>query len=154
LDYVGEGDLWTKPNHKDGSSFCKLTHKGTWSERVAVTTLDDLWLNQITAEASKRILLWIDCEGSELQALRGGTEFLKRVHVINIEMTGRPPTTEPEKWSDPVEVHQYLKESGFYRLHIHTHRTNDGQCDSIYVRKELFDPHYCCCPCEIIRWRS
>lgn len=151
LDKPGIKKLWTKRNHKDGSSFFKPLTEGAWQEEVRVATLDTLWLPIVEMCDGRNVMLWVDAEGTERQVLAGGTEFLRYVGCVNIEMTGRPPTEE-EGWSKPVEIHNILLDAGFFRLWCHTQRSNGGQCDSVYVRQGMFKPEYCCCPCEIERW--
>lgn len=149
-DYVGKTTLHSKRAHKDGSSLHKHKEPGSYTEiEVGVATLDSMVSEESPCD-NKR-LLWVDCEGSEFQVLRGGANFINNVQVINIEMTSDPPG---EWWSDPVDVHYYLIGRGFYQIWIHTNRSSAGQCDAIYVRKELFDPRYCCVPSEVKRYRE
>jgi len=146
-DYVGKTTLHSKRAHKDGSSLHKHKEPGNYQEiEVGVATLDsfnELW------KKNYNNLLWIDCEGSELAVLKGGEIFIEQFQVINIEMTSDPPG---EWWCDPVDVHCWLVEHGFYTQWLHTQRSSAGQCDAIYVRKELFSPRCCCVPSEVKRW--
>lgn len=82
-----------------------------------------------------RILLWMDIEGSELAALRGGPRLLAsgRVRWINLEerRNGHQPA---EGWCDPKELHAYLTGSGFVRVaDYNRHPTHQ---DAIYVLKD------------------
>ncbi len=148
-DYVGKTVLYSKSAHKDGSSLYQHKEPGNYQDiEVGVATLDSMlggW-----SDDSKR-LLWIDCEGSELAVLRGAVDFVANVQVINIEMTSDPPG---EFWCDPVDVHYWLVDRGFFTQWHHTQRSSAGQCDAIYVRRELFDPKYCCVPSEVKRYRE
>ena len=147
---IGKSTLYIKEKHKDGSSL--YPHKVHQSNdvynevEVLCTTLDRLFPNP--DKYGKDILLWIDCEGNELNTLEGGKNFLKSVQVVNVEMTSLPPS---DGWCKPTEVHKWLMDNGFYRLWIHTQRSAAGQCDAVYVRPELFKSEVCCCPCEVTR---
>lgn len=151
----GKATLYAKKRHKDGSSM--FPHSGQLDREVYqevevdVETLDDVTKNLCkhygASFANKQIMLWLDCEGSELAALKGGTEFLEKVNVINIETTANPPG---EGWCNPVEVHDWLMEYGFLRQTNHTYRDSVGQCDCIYVRRHLFHPPTCACPCQVV----
>ena len=144
-DFVGKAMLYSKDSHKDGSSL--YPHKSRkegdqYSEiEVDVTTLDTLFgqLNDRPA------LLWMDIEGAELPALRGGERFVRGIQVINLEMTANPDGIGR---SSPYETHRWLTEHNFKRQWTHTNRTHMGQYDAIYVRPWLFRPEYCCCPCQ------
>jgi len=149
-NYIGTAKLHSKKRHKDGSSL--HPHKERADEKyktieVSVTTLDLLFPNPIAG----RLLLWLDCEGSELAVMQGGVEFLKSVSVVNIELTARPSGIG---WATPVQMHKFLVERGFWLQWIHTQRIDSGQNDGIYVRSELFKPECCAIPQEIIRWEE
>ena len=152
-DFNGEAALYGKSNHKDGSSLFpqgKKHEREKYQEiKVKVATFDTLFPNP--KMFGEPILLWLDCEGSEMRVLHGGTEFIESVDVINIEMTANPVN---EGWADTVEIHNFLMENGFYRQHVHTQRSGQGQCDAIYVRPHIFDPRFCCCPCQVDRYRK
>jgi len=140
-DFVGYGNLSFDSRHKDGSTLKGLYHAKT-SEQVPITTLDAVGKN-----VKQGCLLWLDCEGSELDVLKGGKGFLSKVDVVNVEMTGKPPG---EGWSRPVEVYQFLKMRGFRLQHVHTQRTTAGQFDAIFVRSGLWKEEYCCCFHELM----
>ena len=82
-----------------------------------------------------RILLWMDIEGTELAALRGGTKLLDsgRVRWINLEerRNGDCPAVG---WTDPAELHAFLTSHGFVRAaDYNRHPTHQ---DAIYVHRE------------------
>jgi FkbM family methyltransferase len=141
----GEGILYSKHRHKDGSSM--NIHRDaiegeTYTEiKVKKDTLDNL----VPTPHTGRIMLWLDCEGHELEAMKGGVNLLAHTQVVNIEMTARPPG---DGWCTPNEVHKFLMDHNFNRQWIHTQRTNQGQYDGIYVKPEIFRPQFCCCPCQ------
>lgn len=156
---VGECDgrqaLYSKKRHKDGSSLFR--HKDekdmeTYSEiEVDVRTLDSVMSPHAGDLLNKEILLWLDCEGSELSALQGGQEFLESVDCVNVETTGNPPGVG---WCDPVRLHHFLMYKGFFRQTGHTFRDTAGQVDCIYVRRDLFRPEVCSCPCQVEFYRG
>ena len=149
-NYEGVAKLHSKRRHKDGSSLHPHNERDDESYKtigVRVTTLDLLFPR---IEPGK-IMLWLDCEGSELAVMQGGRLFLKHVDVVNIELTARPPGVG---WSTPVQMHQHLVAAGFWLQWIHTQRIDSGQNDGVYVRPKLFKPEYCCVPHEIIRWEN
>ena len=146
-DRVGRQQLSFRPKHKDGSSLCKRVD-GVQSVFVDVTTLDKLFPDLLE---DRQILLWLDCEGSELKVLRGAPCFVQHVQVINIELTSAVPYTG---WCKPEDVHRWLAEQGFWLQWIHTQRSASGQCDFVYVRELLFKPERCCVPHERIRWEN
>jgi len=144
-DYVGETDLYSKSTHKDGSSiYPHADNPNDDTFKVKVTTIDTLWPE---GPAELPCLLWVDCEGAELAALRGGEQFVEKVDVINVELTGkRMWCQEPEA----VLIHKWIKDHGFRRQWVHTQRAHIGQSDVIYVRPHLFSTKICCCQCELM----
>jgi len=140
---VGDACLCEKLRHKDGSSLFQFDAGLSVSNILPVptTTLDE---GLSGGDGLGDVLLWLDCEGSELSALEGAGKFLQHVRVINIEMTPNPPSPT---WPSTVEVHNYLESEGFLLQWIHTQRGT--QYDAIYVRPRLFRQEYCCCPFTI-----
>lgn len=151
----GKIRLYWSAGHMDGASIYNETSEALEWVNVKINTLDNLD-NHIDSNIQKqdgdwdRVLLWLDCEGSELDVLVGGKEFIIDVDVINVELTGKP--SRPG-WPDPVEVNRWLLNRGFLFQYVHTQRTASGQVDAIYVRPELFRPEYCCCPLMVEEWR-
>ena len=144
-DHCGEVTLYSKHRHKDGSSL--FPHVIRSDERydefkVKMTTLDVLF----GEPEGKHVLLWVDCEGSELAALQGGERFIKGVEIVNVELASNPPGMG---WCKPTDVHWWLLNHGFLRQWQHTDRLSGGQCDAVYVRTHLFHPEFSCCPCMI-----
>lgn len=145
-DWKGKGTLYSKRLHADGSSLFtpKEEKMKKYDEiEIEVTTLDDLFPDP--ERYGEHILLWLDCEGSELNALKGGQNFLEYVGIVNLELTTIPKS---KKWCNAIETHHWLIDRGFKRQAAHTQRSSGGQCDAIYVRNELFRIDYCCCPCS------
>jgi len=139
--------LYCKVRHKDGSSLFPHANKQVDEKydeiEVTCSTLDTLFPNGFPGK--ERILLWLDCEGGELDVLRGGEDFVTRCKMINIEMTSKPPGIG---WCKPTDTHRWLNEHGFLRIWHHTQRCAAGQVDAIYTTRDLFKPQYCCCPCQ------
>src|SRR5690606_27369730 len=91
-DRDGETSLYAKRNWKDGSS---VFPKSDGSEPIEVKTcsLDSFFYERIhiLPPNSRNGLLWLDCEGSELNALKGGEQFVREcISVINVELTAKP----------------------------------------------------------------
>lgn len=73
------------------------------------------------------VLLWLDCEGSELAALRGGSEFLKDVRWLNVELTGEE-TTARYGWPSRGEAVDFIRGLGFEPAHWHSETTDKIDC--------------------------
>ncbi len=149
-DATGEATLYFRKRHKDGSSLYQLYAKEgeeTHEVIVPVEKLDDFF--HLRTVRTKPVLLWLDCEGSELKALQGGREVIKSVDMVNVEMTGKPPG---DGWCKPQDVHDLLIEYGFHLQYVHTFRTASGQYDAVYVRPHLFRSEYCSFPCACSRF--
>jgi FkbM family methyltransferase len=149
---VGKATLYSRRSHKDGSTLYPFKDDANVGVcEVDVSTLD-YFLSQgkdgFRPEQllDQRVLLWLDCEGHELEVLKGAEKFLRHVDVINTEMTMKPSC---EGWCDPLELHRYLKKVGFRHQSIHTNRSSAGQSDHIYVRPRLWKREYCCCLDEL-----
>lgn len=145
--YTGLATLYDKPNHKDGSSL--FPHKSTEEKRIRVPTVSLDGFFQWTHDpksSDKQILLWLDCEGSELVAIHGGIGFLRYVQMVNVELTGKPIRRGT---CTPGEVHRALNGLGFLRQWHHTSRSCAGQLDAVYVRPDLFRIDLCSCPCQV-----
>jgi len=145
----GQGTLYYSPNHRDGASLF-AGDPNLESADVEIDSLDNLYGNLNWKRKDDRVLLWMDCEGSELDVLIGGEDFVKDVDVINVEMTGVPLR---RGWPDPVEVNRWLLDHGFWLQFIHTHRITSGQNDVVYVKSGLFRPEYCSSPLQVEQWR-
>jgi len=141
--------LFWKSGHMDGASVY-ASASGTDDLKQAEVEMDTLD-NCFCGKAINQTLLWLDCEGSELDVLIGGEDSIQYVDVVNVELTGKPPRYG---WPDPCEVNRWLLDHGFLLQYIHTQRTSSGQVDAIYVRPKLFKPEYCCCPLMVEEWRK
>ena len=150
--HEGNVRLFWNVGHKDGASVYNevgLTDEPKWID-VEISTLDNCCNEDVRFQSGERTLLWLDCEGSELDVLIGGEQFVVNVNVINVELTGK--SSRPG-WPDPVRVNRWLLDHGFLLQYVHTQRVASGQVDAIYVRPELFRPEYCCCPLMVEEWR-
>ena len=144
----GACTLYEKHRHKDGSSCKEFTVddpniKISNTYQVEMKTLDAIFCNG-PHEIKGNVLLWLDCEGGELDAIEGAIKLIESVEMINIEMTTKPPS---DNWPDTRVVHKRLRELGFLRQDVHTLR--GSQYDAIYVRPHLFKKEYCICPFSI-----
>ncbi len=145
--------MYSPRRHKDGSSAFRPDGECE-AFLMEMMTLDGYLLdtmNSLKASRNSRILLWLDCEGSELSALRGGECFIQGVQVVNVEMTAHPPGPGRPR---PLEVHRWLADHGFFLQWLHTQRVHQGEIDAVYVRGELFKPDYCCIPHEVERYEN
>ena len=150
-DYEKVVTLYAKPRHKDGSSIFPHFNEDNNLNPIAdirATFLDSPEFYRLRSD--KQTLLWLDCEGGELDVLDGAREFIKEVHAVNVEMTGEPLG---KGWCKPEDVDTQLREDGFFLQVTHTNRPSNGQFDGLYVRGNLFYPGYCNCPMEITRHR-
>ena len=145
--FNGHASLLSKRNHIDGSTLYPGEEQTGRQHRVAVRTLDSMFP---PPQPDKRVLLWLDCEGCELEALQGGEKFVAGVDVMNIEMTACPPNP---KWGGMVDIYNWLAQRGFYLQWVHTQRIYVGQVDGVFVRRVLFVPGLCCIPQEIARFQ-
>jgi len=147
---VDKANLYIKHRHADGSSILPFEGDTRLRKTVEVfqTTIDHALKD---VELPDNVLLWLDCEGSELTALVGAKKLMKssRIKMVNVEMTPNKPSPN---WPDPTQVHRRLSAYGFYRQWVHTLRS--GQYDAIYACRELFNPIYCSCPYSIHEWKT
>ena len=148
-DECGEGEIYVKNRHKDGTSVFPFNDDIKIRKILPVKT--DTLDNQIPKldVFGKDVILWLDCEGSELRALGGAETLLKSIKMVNVEMTPSPPSMY---WPTPNEIHNVLHDAGFYRQCLHTMK--GGQYDAIYVKKEIFQAKYCCCPFTVTQFEN
>lgn len=134
--------LHSRKRWKDGSSLYQdKKNEYDIKDKVESTTLDRML--PLLQPHNREGVLWLDCEGSELDALLGGIDFLdKGISVVNVELTGIP---RGEGWCKPIQVHDFLSTKGFVQTWTHSHRTSIFQFDAIYLRRELFKPEFCNC---------
>ena len=162
--------FYIKQGHQGGSSLLQASENKSALKIVHVPMVDlDSVFSEITKTTDipvdrmlgmlarwrilcldKDILLWLDCEGTEWQALRGASRLLRRVGMVNVEMTGVPQAVG---WCSPEDVHDELMVAGFYQTWTHTMQAKIGQYNTVYVCRELFQPRFCCCLAEIARWK-
>lgn len=151
-DKQGTSVFFSKKCHKEGSSLYPLTEGRHCKEIVVNTnTLDNLMSGESDFLKGDSTLLWLDCEGNELKVLHGSEGFINHIDVVNVELTANPSHND---WSSPVDVHNWLREHGFYLQWLHTQRSDGGQSDGVYVKEHIYDPRFCCCPYSIQDWRA
>jgi len=150
--YTGEATLYSKPRHKDGSSTRKHSNPDNNLHPIQVNQiiLDCHYIKSLSNRLGQgRSLLWLDCEGSELDVLQSGERFLEGIQAVNIEMTG---PSSGDDWATPIQLHTWFVGRGFYLQMIHTNRIMAGQYDALYVRKEIFSPDFTNCIPEAVRY--
>lgn len=144
----GSLTMHCRKNWKDGTSVHQPVTDDWGSFEIQAGTLDGH--NWVPDTYGRSALLWLDCEGSELEVLKGGPLFLaKRVGAINIEMTSRP---RMGGWPLPLEVHEWLAERDFFQAWVHTIRPSIGQFDSVYLHRDYFNSALTCCLDSAGRW--
>lgn len=85
-------------------------------------TLDDAveWVGFNLGTHPNMTLLWMDCEGVELEILKGASKTLANVYAIVCELKDRPNF---EGWPPTQEVIAKLDDLGYY---LHTQVTQNG----------------------------
>jgi len=102
----------------------------TQSKYVPSMRLDEL---DKVCEHPKRILLWLDIEGSELKVLKSGVNLLKSNRVRWINLEERRPGHEKPGWCTSEEVRKYLRDLGYIRLkEYNKHKTHQ---DVLYLNQ-------------------
>jgi FkbM family methyltransferase len=128
--------LHIKPRWMDGSSmFATEDQAARKTVEVSCVTLDEFFAVNFTGEHGA---LWLDCEGAELEALKGANKFIDKVDAINVELTS---VGRLGGWCSPRAVHDLLDDYGFKAAYIHSIRPWSGQRDTIYLRNTLYDQH-------------
>ena len=116
------------PNQLGSSSLFAVPDAAGPAVPVECMTLDEF---DRRCRQPDGILLWMDVEGSEADALRSGAELLAsgRVRWINLEVWPRPRIPG---WASAAEIHDLLSQYGFVR------RCKYADCgdhhDVIYLR--------------------
>jgi len=128
----------TKIIHRDwdniGSSSMLQLKTHTESIEVPTKTLEEF--DGICGKP-KRILLWMDIEGMELEVLKGGASVLAshRVRWINLEEQTSDSTKSG--WPLPAEIQRYLLDFGFVK--IAEYNKHIGHQDVVYINKGEFN---------------
>lgn len=147
LDERFPGDWWNAAIH---SRFDKIilnqsadqkqttlfkTPKTVASVEVPALTLDEFDERCLRPDG---ILLWMDIEGSELDALVSGPGLLSsgRVHAINLEVRDE---VRVEGWCTASQVESFLKQHN-YKL-VKTYNNQHTHWDVIYLREDLANAH-------------
>ena len=85
--------------------------------RVPAITLNSLAENMELIGSS--VFLWMDCEGSELNALRGGSKLLDSVKWIHLEVT---PVPNREGWPSAEDIHTWMERNSYELVCSHVRR--------------------------------
>lgn len=142
----GEAQFYLKKNHSHGSSvFTRYVHCDK-EITVPTRTLDTIYKEE--GPFGTAVLLWLDCEGSELAVLSKCDAFLRSVRWINVEMVVEPTR---DGWPSHIAVDDRLRELGFVRVQIHSHNVGHGMYDAIYTRPEFVNWTEVLCPCSHTR---
>ena len=144
-EHQTHANLYVKPRHADGSTLKPYDGREMPVKVVPARTLDSI----CAPRPFQNGLLWLDCEGSELDALRGSCLTLNRVRAVNVETTGRPPGSG---WASPLDIYCFLRDFGFFQAWQHTNRVKGGQCDLIFVHEEILDPSLCSSLADALRF--
>lgn len=148
-DIADPQDLYYSKSWKNGSSLFK-PNENCLKVGIGVVKLDSVF--KTYPPVGRQTLLWLDCEGSELNVLKGAERFIKEdVYAINVEMTGKP---RQQGWARPEEIHSFLLQRGFFQSYVHTIRTVVAQFDSVYLRGEIFSPELCTCMDSLQKWKE
>ena len=147
--------LWYGGRHRNGGSLIEPKSPDDYQKvNVKCETLDSYGYLYRTARGNevhaRPDLFWLDCEGSELRALKGAAQYLdSRVGIVNVELTSQPRTSG---WCQPYEVDRFLRSHGFFHVMNHTLRTCICQVDAVYVHESMFNGDYCMIPSSIELW--
>jgi len=130
-DVSGNAKVYIRPEVQpdECASMIDRFATGAYVE-VPLWTLDqfDEW-----AGSQENVILWMDIEGLEYAALRGGTNLLQsgRVKWINLEERKEWEVEGP--WSSPCDIVKLLNNYGYVRtLEYHIHKAHQ---DVIYVHE-------------------
>ena len=146
-DRCGKKTLHIKKRHRDGSSLYPIAGQPNAKQvTVETETIDRLFPEALPGN----VLLWLDCEGSEHDALHGAEQFIKCVQLVNVEFSAGYRLHDGRFHA--LEVYHWLRDHGFWMVDNHTQRLQEGQCDYVYCREHLFKPELCLSPHEIERW--
>jgi FkbM family methyltransferase len=135
----GSAVLQVDPKNWKTASFLSrtaLTSRSPSKEQVQVevTTLDDLFMGR--NDLNPPFLLKLDAEGSELDILKGGKEFLPYVDTVISEVSIAERFTDGYTFEDLI---LYMNEIGFYLysiLHTRQRRNVERQlCADILFKR-------------------
>lgn len=82
-------------------------HTGGGSTNNATTTTNVIKgypIDSLNLPVDRPVVMKIDVEGHELQALQGAMEFLKNANIIHVSMELRPMHFRPREWKEIFDV--------------------------------------------------
>lgn len=118
-----------KDNKEQASLFCNAPETMS-HEHVILQPLDRI----PELLGCDRAILWADCEGAELEVLRGSWRMLQRgaIDVLNLEVRQRP--IHPGACTE-AEVDSFLAAFGYAKaLTWNIHRGDDPHWDGVWVK--------------------
>ncbi len=134
---AGKQDLYLTHQDQAGS-----TLKPAPSELSRAKVTVDVWtLDQFDEWAGKPkdVLLWMDIEGSELDALRGGTRLLEsgRVRWINLETRDKCPDDCLKGHPTTAQINAFLVQYDFVPVHRYNVQGDypEAAGDMIYFKR-------------------
>ena len=112
---VGNQDKgYVRFNERHGSKRSSIHGEGRCQTSVKATTLLKIFDDRKVPWDNRRgVALWIDCEGSELEVLKGGESMLPYIKWMNIEVTWKP---EPSSWPSFDVVHKWVSNRGYFLI--------------------------------------
>jgi FkbM family methyltransferase len=112
-DFNGDADLHVQDSESGSESLLPVSDTATFStiekKKVKVTKLDSV-------EELRHVpvtLLWIDIQGFELAAFKGGVEVLKNTRGIFVELNGSQSMYQDAAHHEQIDA--FLAAQGFYR---------------------------------------
>jgi FkbM family methyltransferase len=129
---IGEGmcaEIYYEQNQELTASMLTRTEQSE-SCTVPMWSLDEL---DAAAHHQKRILLWMDIEGMELEALKTGERLLESHRVRWINLEERIGENVPEGWCTSEQLTEYLDFYGYSRVREYNRHT--AHMDVIYVSR-------------------
>ena len=135
---VGKIQGWT--GHKEGKSDFWLSASGENCSNYVATNVETTTIDNILKDENIPTALWLDIEGSELEALRGGIISLmkKKVFLINVELDFVKKDESHCNWEDVVELLRLFGYVAIGASGLHDMSTIDSVS---YVSKIYDDPH-------------
>lgn len=124
--YVKEATLYERASLASASSLWpKPGSRSNHATTVRAMTIDKIACNHNLF--GRRVFLWLDCEGSELNAFKGGLSLVKENRWLHLEVWPEP---DRPGWPPADVVDKWLKDQGYgepicHGLRINRHLSHD-----------------------------